>query len=56
MTSTYVTREQITERVKKVVERERMTYEEFIEQGEADTLEDWELHRLWRMYHDLLIR
>ncbi len=52
----FVTREEITERVKKIVERERLTYKEFIEQGEADELEDWELRDLWRLYHDAIIR
>ena len=55
-TITYVTREQITERVKRILSEEGMTYQEFVEHGEADTFEDWYVEDLWLTYRDFIIR
>ena len=56
MTIKYITRAEITDRVTKAVERAGLTLDEFMTEGEAGTLTDWDLRDLWLIYGELIER
>ncbi len=52
MTVHYVSREELLDRVEQDISRVGMTLEEFIAEGEADSLTDGNLRDLWLIYGD----
>lgn len=47
-----VTREDMVQEVKEILEEERMPFERFVAEGEADTLTDAHHRDLWLYYRD----
>ena len=56
MTVHYVSREELRDRVEQDISRVGMTLEEFIAEGEADSLTDGNLRDLWLIYGDSIAK